>query len=134
MSLADFNPRIPQGMRPCRPCAFHERESFQSTHSAGNATTKDSEYLLKAGFQSTHSAGNATNAVRDNNLTSVFQSTHSAGNATVRPVHRLPLSGDFNPRIPQGMRHLHGGTAGDQTDFNPRIPQGMRLMRFVTTT
>ncbi len=36
----------------------------------------------------------------------IFQSTHSAGNAT-RRVHAVSaLSTNFNPRIPQGMRHF----------------------------
>ena len=41
----------------------------------------------------------------------------------------------FNPRIPQGMRHVACGLWGKPySDFNPRIPQGMRRYKAVRTS
>ena len=34
--------------------------------------------------------------------------------------------GDFNPRIPYGMRLMVASTLPGRSDFNPRIPYGMR--------
>ena len=55
-----------------------------------------------------------------------FQSTHSAGNATNFALQGVVLFGNFNPRIPQGMRPHLTSSVIVPLHFNPRIPQGMR--------
>ena len=103
--VEDFNPRIPQGMRPCQITNVSTSSKFQSTHSAGNATITASREISKQSY---------------------FNPRIPQG------MRRLlsPPSGarfNFNPRIPQGMRHLPYRFMAVPQDFNPRIPQGMRL-------
>jgi len=147
---ADFNPRIPQGMRQLRLCPYHPEALFQSTHSAGNATRRallmlclllisihafrrECDYLfpssIKKGiqFQSTHSAGNATTA-------------HLDCHAVVEiSIHAFRRECDRLPQRLQEAEYKFQSThsAGNATPeltriqpsdpyFNPRIPQGMR--------
>ena len=127
--LDNFNPRIPQGMRPLFEQHTCLDSPFQSTHSAGNATSLSPHIVtgkpisihafrrecdvsvlgeIDTGliFQSTHSAGNATSSSMNQTTGSVFQSTHSAGNATKAAKTGSFLWHHFNPRIPQGMRRF----------------------------
>ena len=79
----DFNPRIPQGMRLSMAIISHAKPQFQSTHSAGNATRLSSAVFCAGCSISIHAFRRECDA------------------------HSSRISdgvGDFNPRIPQGMR------------------------------
>ena len=57
---ADFNPRIPYGMRRMRPAAKNTVYRFQSTHPVWDATTIVSVEPSPVQFQSTHPVWDAT--------------------------------------------------------------------------
>jgi len=108
--------------------SFSQAKVFQSTHSAGNATScSDAEQAAERisihafrrecdsivcyqinfifRFQSTHSAGNATQH-GDNQPRKTPISIHAFRRECDAPIIRCILRGlfNFNPRIPQGMR------------------------------
>jgi len=77
-----FNPRIPCGMRPGLLCLPEMKKIFQSTHPVRDATT-----------------------VRLLNMRlALFQSTHPVRDATQNDKQIYINKGNFNPRIPCGMR------------------------------
>ena len=104
---ANFNPRIPCGMRlkvlgDCK--AFRE---FQSTHPMRDATLSlFTLETLQALFQSTHPMRDATRHGFYLRRYRGFQSTHPMRDATSRSSGIARPSGNFNPRIPCGMRLL----------------------------
>ena len=57
-----FNPRAPQGARRLMVGFDKIADEFQSTRSAGSATTIEADLTVKCEFQSTRSAGSATAA------------------------------------------------------------------------
>ena len=59
-----FNPRAPQGARPLSPPQEVIVKAFQSTRSAGSATSPSNIISVLFRFQSTRSAGSATHTAR----------------------------------------------------------------------
>ena len=100
----DFNPRTPCGVRPAHMPSLSSRAVFQSTHPVRGATSVFSSGASEALFQSTHPVRGATNL-----QTSLFAdnpiSIHAPrAGCDVILISMLPLTSDFNPRTPCGVR------------------------------
>ena len=85
LCVADFNPRIPYGMRHNSTVAVSTVGVFQSTHPVWDATSLSMDSSSKPRlFQSTHPVWDATsNNRRTISTISIFQSTHPVWDATL---------------------------------------------------
>ena len=102
----DFNPRPPQGGRPCNYLCANAGAPFQSTPPTRGATSDLAVNEYDALFISIHAP-------------------HKGGDSPVRP--RQQPYGDFNPRPPQGGRPVAQIYLRRKKNyFNPRPPQGGR--------
>ena len=105
---ANFNPRIPYGMRlPARP------------HPRGVA--QDFNPRIPYGMR-------LIPAIRSSCFVT-FQSTHPVWDATTGRAYKTTRQHYFNPRIPYGMRRSARSRCWCCVNFNPRIPYGMRRDR-----
>ena len=102
----NFNPRPPRGGRHLSAHRVVAHSRFQSTPSAGRATSGRSAENMVGEFQSTPSAGRATPL--QCSLSEVhmkFQSTPSAGRATAK-MHKFCLQFSFNLQISLKPTHF----------------------------
>ena len=101
----NFNPRIPRGMRRCRPCKMMD-STIISIHASREGCDKRTGFRKTCCKISIHASREGCDGfdLSEGAEAAIFQSTHPARDAT--PVIRLISSPSlyFNPRIPRGMR------------------------------
>ena len=122
-----FNPRTPQGVRRPAWCQSSLALSI-SIHAPRKGCDTGSPLQRRPGFgfQSTHPARGATrSATRSRPTQAISIHAPRKGCDVPSPVTR-PLSSNFNPRTPQGVRPTAFPTGGSRSNFNPRTPQGVR--------
>ena len=129
--FANFNPRIPRGMRRRASTIFPACSMPISIHASLAGCDTDCSIIRGRHEISIHASLAGCDAAKGNSLvfSVLFQSTHPSRDATTLTVDKIKyFQVDFNPRIPRGMRRDLPNTSmtPSRTNFNPRIPRGMR--------
>ena len=150
---ANFNPRIPYGMRQGHVLGVELQPVISIHASRMGCDRADGRPVGRTHhFNPRIPYGMRRLVTRPVDASYLFQSTHPVWDATRRPRSTRPPRPYFNPRIPYGMRlaahvdlrrvaviSIHASRMGcdfhnmqcwrTSCDFNPRIPYGMRQQR-----
>ena len=127
-SRRNFNPRPPWGGRQFLLRVKHSSHSISIHALRGEGDVVEPvPSVFVSPFQSTPSAGRATTILDLSAPASAFQSTPSVGRATYPDFDGSCVIAHFNPRPPWGGRPIHDRRRrGLKCHFNPRPPWGGR--------